>query len=298
MRERPEYGRVMTRELQSQMPSSMVPIDRSGITELVVQRIKELLIKGELKAGSRLPPERELAERFHISRPSLRTALKALSVMGIIRAKPGSGTYIAESLPEIFTAPMQFLTLINQTSAEELFEARQIIEAGLAGLAAERATPEDLRCLAEEIEGMRRSMDDPDIFFSHDIRFHKAMADAANNPLMSRVMDTVAELLYQFRRESASHRGHFEGAIRGHERVLQAITRRDPIAAKEMLSRHLRDALEGLAEVRQGNGSADTAPATPTRSLPSDSGRRPFSPPPMPTSPGEVRGNGRRRPRS
>ena len=280
------------------MPSSMVPIDRSGITELVVQRIKELLTKGELKAGSRLPPERELAERFHISRPSLRTALKALSVMGIIRAKPGSGTYIAESLPEIFTAPMQFLTLINQTSAEELFEARQIIEAGLAGLAAERATPDDLRRLAEEIEGMRRSMDDPDIFFSHDIRFHKAMADAANNPLMSRVMDTIADLLYQFRRESASHRGHFEGAIRGHERILQAISRRDPVAAKEMLSRHLRDALEGLAEVRQGNGSLEAAPAAPTRSLPSEPRRRQVTPLPMPASPRGVGGNGRRRPRS
>lgn len=70
----------------------MTPIDRSGITELVVQRIKELLTRGELKAGSRLPPERELAEMLNISRPSLRTALKALSVMGIIRAKPGAGT--------------------------------------------------------------------------------------------------------------------------------------------------------------------------------------------------------------
>lgn len=285
----------MRREYESQMESSMVPIDRSGITELVVQRIKELLTKGELKAGSRLPPERELAERFHISRPSLRTALKALSVMGIIRAKPGSGTYIAESLPEIFTAPMQFLTLINQTSAEELFEARQIIETGLAGLAAERATADDLRRLAEEIEGMRRSMDDPDIFFSHDIRFHKAMADAANNPLMSRVMDTIADLLYQFRRESASHRGHFEGAIRGHERILQAISLRDPVAAKEMLSRHLRDALEGLAEVRRGNGSAE---ATPARPLPSEPRRRPVPPLPMPASTRGVGGNGRRRPRS
>jgi len=290
-----EYGRVMRREYESQIQSSMVPIDRSGITELVVQRIKELLTKGELKAGSRLPPERELAERFNISRPSLRTALKALSVMGIIRAKPGSGTYIAESLPEIFTAPMQFLTLINQTSAEELFEARQIIETGLAGLAAERATPDDLRRLAEEIDGMRRSMDDPEIFFSHDIRFHKAMADAANNPLMSRVMDTIADLLYQFRRESASHRGHFEGAIRGHERILQAISLRDPVAAKEMLSRHLRDALEGLAEVRRGNGSAE---ATPARSLPSESRRRPVAPLPMPTPTQGVGGNGRRRPRS
>jgi GntR family transcriptional repressor for pyruvate dehydrogenase complex len=284
------------------MPGSMVPIDRSGITELVVQRIKELLTKGELKAGSRLPPERELAERLQISRPSLRTALKALSVMGIIRAKPGSGTYIAESLPEIFTAPMQFLTLINQTSAEELFEARQIIEVGLAGLAAERATPEDLQRLADEIEGMRRHMDDPEIFFSHDIQFHKAMADAANNPLMSRVMDTIAELLYQFRLESASHRGHFEGAVRGHERILQAITRRDPIEAKEMLSLHLRDALQGLAEVRQGYTAESPPPTMPVAVISPPQGRRltetaPSSSATYPKLKGAGgKGNGRQRP--
>src|SRR4030095_9532902 len=124
----------------NQLSAPMAPIDRSGITELVVQRIKELLEQGELKAGSRLPPERELAEMLNISRPSLRTALKALSVMGIIRAKPGAGTYIAESLPEVFTEPMRFMTLIHNTADEELFEARLIIEAGLAELAAERAS--------------------------------------------------------------------------------------------------------------------------------------------------------------
>src|SRR5262249_59129103 len=105
--------------------TAMEPIDRAGITELVVQRIKELLEGGELKAGSRLPPERELAEMLNISRPSLRTALKALSVMGIIRAKPGAGTYIAESIPEIFNEPMHFMTLIHNTGIAELFEARR-----------------------------------------------------------------------------------------------------------------------------------------------------------------------------
>src|SRR5436189_4590698 len=98
----------MPKPHRQHLHTKMLPIDRSGITELVVQRIKELLQQGELKAGSRLPPERELAEMLGISRPSLRTALKALSVMGIIRAKPGAGTYIADSSPEIFSEPMEF----------------------------------------------------------------------------------------------------------------------------------------------------------------------------------------------
>ena len=234
----------------------MTPIDRSGITELVVQRIKELLTRGELKAGSRLPPERELAEMLNISRPSLRTALKALSVMGIIRAKPGAGTYIAESLPEVFTEPMHFMTLINNTSAEELFEARRIIEAGLAELAAKRARPEDLQALQAEIDAMRASMNDPESFLKHDVRFHQAMARAADNKLMSGVMDTIAHLLYHIRRQSISEARDFEIALKGHVKILEAIDRHDSQKAKEMLSTHLRDAQKGWAESREVNAKA------------------------------------------
>jgi len=221
---------------------SIAPIDRSGITELVVQRIKELLEHGELRAGSRLPPERELAEMLSISRPSLRTALKALSVMGIIRAKPGAGTYIAESIPEIFNQPMHFMTLIHNTGIGELFEARRIIEAGLAELAAERASSEDLKVMAGEIEGMRASIGNPEKFLAHDIAFHQAIARASNNKVMSGVMDTVALLLYQIRRQTIAHASDFEEAVDWHQRIYDALRRHDAKRAKEMISGHLRAA--------------------------------------------------------
>jgi GntR family transcriptional repressor for pyruvate dehydrogenase complex len=231
----------------------MAPIDRAGITELVVQRIKELLERRELRAGSRLPPERELADMLHISRPSLRTALKALSVMGIIHAKPGAGTYIAESLPEVFTEPMQFMTLINNTSVEELFEARRIIEAGLAELAAERATEVDIAALTMELEGMKASMDAPEDFLKHDVRFHQAMARAANNKLMSGVMDTVAELLFHIRRQNVAQASDLDEAIEWHEKLIAAMEKHDPKRAKETLSDHLRAAQSAWArEYRLG----------------------------------------------
>ncbi len=237
----------MTKHYSNQLSASMAPIDRAGITELVVQRIKDLLSRGELKAGSRLPPERELAEMLSISRPSLRTALKALSVMGIIRAKPGAGTYIADSLPEVFTEPMHFMTLINQTSVEELFEARRIIEAGLAELAAERATAEDLVLLAQEIEGMREAINDPENFLKHDVRFHQVMARAANNKLMSGVMDTIAQLLFHIRRQTINHASDLEDAIEWHQKIVEALRKRDVKRAKDMLSGHLRSAQDAWA---------------------------------------------------
>jgi GntR family transcriptional regulator, transcriptional repressor for pyruvate dehydrogenase complex len=222
--------------------TAMEPIDRAGITELVVQRIKDLLGRGELKAGSRLPPERELADMLHISRPSLRTALKALSVMGVIHAKPGAGTYIAQSLPEVFTEPMHFMTLINNTSVEELFEARLIIEAGLAELAAERATESDIAALIEELEGMKANTGDPEEFLKHDVRFHQAMARAADNKLMSGVMDTVAQLLFHIRRHNVAQASDLDDAIEWHEKLITAMQKHDLKRAKETISGHLRAA--------------------------------------------------------
>jgi GntR family transcriptional repressor for pyruvate dehydrogenase complex len=239
--------------------TAMEPIDRSGITELVVQRIKELLGRGELKAGSRLPPERELADMLHISRPSLRTALKALSVMGVIHAKPGAGTYIAKSLPEVFTEPMHFMTLINNTSVEELFEARLIIEAGLAELAAERATESDIAALIEEVEEMKANTGDPEEFLKHDVRFHQAMARAANNKLMSGVMDTVAQLLFHIRRQNVAHANDLEEAIEWHEKIIAAMRKHDPKRAKETLSGHLRAAQAAWAREHrpENNGKVE-----------------------------------------
>src|SRR5262249_18859451 len=232
----------MSSRNMNHLSAPMAPIDRAGITELVVQRIKELLESGELKAGSRLPPERELADMLNISRPSLRTALKALSVMGIIRAKPGAGTYIAEAIPEVFTEPMHFMTLIHNTSVEELFEARRIIEAGLAELAAERATDEDLAALNKEIDGMRAAVGDIKQFLKHDVRFHQVMARAANNKLMSGVMDTIAQLLYHMRRRTIAQESDFNEAIEWHQKIVTSMRKRDAKRVKDLLSAHLRAA--------------------------------------------------------
>jgi GntR family transcriptional repressor for pyruvate dehydrogenase complex len=248
---------IMSNRNLSHSIMAMEPIDRTGITELVVQRIKDLLGRGELKAGSRLPPERELADMLHISRPSLRTALKALSVMGVIHAKPGAGTYIAKSLPEVFTEPMHFMTLINNTSIDELFEARLIIEAGLAELAAERATEADIAALNEELEGMRASIGDPEEFLKHDVRFHQVMARAADNKLMSGVMDTVGQLIFHIRRENIAQANDLDEAVEWHEKIITAMRKHDPKRAKETLSAHLSAAHLALARQHrpQNNGN-------------------------------------------
>jgi len=226
-------------------------LDRTGITEQVIRRIKQLLITGELKAGSRLPSERELAERLDISRPSLRAALKALSVMGVIRSRPGSGTFIADSIPEVFTEPMHFLTLINRTSAGELFEARRIIEGGLAELAAQRAKSGDIATMRAAIESMERLRDDPAGLIEQDMSFHRALAQAAGNQLMSGVMETLTRLLYHKRLETVFNQKNVDGAIEGHRNIVGAIEAGDGFRAKQTVNLHLDDTLRNWEETQR-----------------------------------------------
>lgn len=230
----------MADEAHNSLSRAITPIDRVGVTELVVQRIKEMLADGTLRAGSRLPAERELAEMLRISRPSLRTALKALSVMGVISAKPGAGTFIAEALPEVLNQPLHFMTLIHNTEIKEIFEARRIVEAGLAEIAAERISAAQLAILAAEIAAMRETVNDLNEFITHDMRFHQTIAVAADNHLMSGIMETLLQLLFRFRDQKIRSVAALQKAVQWHQRIYQALERRDGKRAKELMSGHLR----------------------------------------------------------
>jgi GntR family transcriptional repressor for pyruvate dehydrogenase complex len=221
---------------------SIIPIDRLGATELVVERIKELLENGALKAGSRLPAERELATMLGISRPTLRTALKALSVMGVISARPGAGTFIADSLPEIFNQPLRFMTLISDTGINDIFQARLIIEPSLAELAAKNVSDAHLNAMDREIKAMRESLADAETFLKHDLRFHQTISRATGNKLMSGIMDNILQLLFQLRGQKHPDDDDLQGALACHERIFRALRRRDGKRAKEVMVAHLRTA--------------------------------------------------------
>src|SRR5579871_2601658 len=109
------------------------PIPRIDLTEEVVRRIKILLTNGSIKPGTKLPPERELAEMLGISRPSLRQGLKALRMMAVIDSKRRHGTFISDSAAQVLRQPLDFVMLLNAITIEELFEVRRVIEVELSG---------------------------------------------------------------------------------------------------------------------------------------------------------------------
>ena len=144
----------------------------------VVEHVRREIEAGRLGPGDRLPPERELALKMGVSRPSLRSGLRTLQAMGIITSRRGAGTFIVEGPPHLGKAPLEFLAALHGFTLDQMYEARRMLEVGSAGLAAERATGDHMAGMADELTGMFATLDDPQAFLRHDLGFHRAVPPA------------------------------------------------------------------------------------------------------------------------
>jgi len=219
------------------------PRHANGSTAQVVAFVRDLVDRGRVRPGDRLSTERELAVRIGVSRASVRAGLRALAAMGIIRSRQGSGTYISDA-PALASEPLSFLAALHGFTGEQMYEARRVLEVGAAGLAAERATPDQIASLADEVASLFERMDDPLRFLNHDITFHRIVAEASGNPIISTLVETVSALYYDRRRrtaEQASNRDLMDAA-EAHRRIYQAIRAHDAGAARRAMHEHLLQA--------------------------------------------------------
>lgn len=226
-------------------------------TEQVVAFVRDLIDRGKLGPGDRLPAERDLAVQIGVSRPTVRAGLRALAAMGVVQSKHGSGTYIQDGPPTLGSEPLSFLAALHGFTREDMYEARRILEVGAAGLAAARATPDAIATLAEEVASLFASLDDPQTFLVHDINFHRAVAVATGNPIVASLVQMVSTLYYQRRRTTAEHASDrdLRDAAEMHRRVYQAIRARDADAARAAMNEHLT-----LASAYQAQESGDSLP--------------------------------------
>jgi GntR family transcriptional regulator, transcriptional repressor for pyruvate dehydrogenase complex len=220
--------------------TSRAPRRADGSTAQVVAFVRQLIDRGRVGPGDRLPTERQLAVQVGVSRPTVRAGLRALAAMGIIRSRQGSGTYISEA-PSLASEPLSLMAALYGISGAQMYEARRVLEVGAAGLAAERATPEQMASMADEVASLFERMDDPLRFLNHDITFHRIVAEASGNPIISTLVETVSALYYERRRrtaEQASDRDLMDAAA-AHRRIYQAIRARDADAARRAMHDHL-----------------------------------------------------------
>ena len=200
----------------------------------VIQHVRQLIERGALRPGDRLPAERELAVQIGVSRPTVRVGLRALSAMGVVRTRHGAGTFVPE-FPVLGSEPLSFLAALHGFTRHEMYEARRILEVGAAGLAAERATPDQTTAISEEVANLFASMEDPQAFLLYDIRFHRAVAAASGNPIVASLVEMVAALYYDRRRKTAelATGRNLRDAAEMHRRVYQAIRSHDADEARE-----------------------------------------------------------------
>src|SRR5215468_10780085 len=120
------------------------PVKSTRIYEEIIRQVKQMIGEGRLKSGDQLPPERDLAEKFVVSRTSVREALRALESLGLVEIRPGEGTFVREVSVETLIEPLALVMASQREAISELFEARRLLEPSIAALAARRATPEEL----------------------------------------------------------------------------------------------------------------------------------------------------------
>src|ERR1700680_4725762 len=212
----------------------------SRLYEQIVQQIEESIVKGDLKPGDQLPAERDLAQRFGVSRTAVREAVKALREKGLVEAYSGRGTFITDGTTQAVRQSLDLMVKIGQPEGStHLAEVRAILEPEIAALAAVRIQEPELATMRDAVAAMDRAGNNPETYIEADLDFHLALAEGAANPLILSLLDSIVALLREqrlriFRVPGGPERGQIH-----HKRILEAVDRRDAEKAREAMRAHL-----------------------------------------------------------
>jgi GntR family transcriptional regulator, transcriptional repressor for pyruvate dehydrogenase complex len=245
--------------------SSLQPIRRSPLYEEVVERLRAFIDIEELKPGDKLLSERELAQRLGVSRTSVRQALTALRVGGLVEIRHGDGVYLLGP-PEDVVPSLADQLLQSHAQLPAIMEVREALETQTARLAARRRSEEDLRELRAALDAMAAAIEAGEDGADADQRFHGAIARAARNDLIVGLMDQLADPIDQTRRASLSRPDRPPRSLAAHHQILDAIERQDEHAAATAMREHL-EVVADLAFVphedpsRRSRAHRDTRPA-------------------------------------
>lgn len=220
---------------------SFTAVRKTRVFEDVARQIQGLILDGALKPGELLPPERQLAERFGVSRTSVRDALRALELTGLVVARHGEGNVVADVSADTLVAPIATLLVRKRTLVAELLDVRKMLEPALAARAAVHATDAEVAHLEEILERQREKTARGESTVEEDSEFHYCIAVAAGNSVVRKVLDVLMDLLRETRARSLQVGGRLERSLAGHRRVLEAIKRHDAAAAERAVRQHLEE---------------------------------------------------------
>jgi len=248
----------MPGEVQLNMENSRKPSADSHRMMQVVNHLRAMIEGGSLKPGDRIPPERDFAHQLNISRATLRAGIGYLAALGVMKIRHGVGTFVADGPPDFGGASLSFIGALHGFQSWQMFEARILLETGLAALAAERGKEEHHAALAEEVAEMFAAVDNPIEYLGHDVIFHRIIAQASGNPILAAIMETVTSSMYDKRRKTVERATDLRESADMHRQIYRAIRARSPLEARKLMEQHLR-----MAQAAQGMEKPSTRKSSP-----------------------------------
>jgi GntR family transcriptional regulator, transcriptional repressor for pyruvate dehydrogenase complex len=228
------------------------PVKRSRIYEHIVEQIRALIREGRWAPGDQIPPERELAERFKVSRTSVREALRALEMQGVIDSRQGGGTFVRTADTEALVPPLAAAILRGRRELAEVLEVRELIEPGIARRAAERATLEHVSELQTLLQRQRECIAEGRPFVDEDTAFHYTLARAADNHILLRLHNVILDVLRESRQSYLHVPDRPQTSLRGHEAILGAVRAQDGEAAYQASLEHITEVRDGILRALEG----------------------------------------------
>jgi GntR family transcriptional repressor for pyruvate dehydrogenase complex len=216
-------------------------LQRDKLYKQVADRLQQLIVEDSLRPGDKLPGERDLAEKMNVSRTVIREAIRALCVRGLVKVKSGCGTYVQELNPKDVAANIGLFLRLRQDPEpfQKIYEIRHMIEIEAAGLAAERATHQDICEMESTIEEMAASQDNLVQFVETDLAFHEMVAMATHNELFTVLLIPISDLLREFILASTKVPGSAQDGLRHHRHILGYIRAQDVHQARQAMRDHL-----------------------------------------------------------
>jgi len=224
-------------------------VPRSSLTTDICQKMVDHIVNGDWREGDRIPPERELCQKLGVGRSSLREAMKALAIMGVIDMRVGEGTFVCRRCDFLAHPLLWAIAGSGATEANELIEARKLIEVELAGLAAVRSTPDDLQQVGIHLDAMESSLHDTGKFLEADVAFHLALGQAGHNRILLNSLLLIRNLTQQWVRTSLERHAFVAAkALEQHSAIFFAVAKRNPVRAREAMQLHL-DAMASFLQL-------------------------------------------------
>ena len=219
------------------------PVKNSKVYDQVVEQIKKMIIEGTLKKGDKLPTERDLSEKLNVSRASVREAIRALEVIGILESRQGAGNYIRENFENSLFEPLSMMFILQESSPHEILEIRKVLELETAALASKKINEEELQFLSSIVDEMRNCIDE-NKNLSLDKSFHYTIAKASRNLLIINFLEVTSQLMDNFIKDSRlnilSKESNRAKLMKQHQYVYDALKERNELKAYEAMKEHFR----------------------------------------------------------